>query len=102
MRIERWNVHRDGAFSEGALRQKVEARGPVVTPCRYPPSCLVALPADTRERRLGLAAGMLKATIGEESAILAAGDILTIPAGSVCRVEVLGPSDVNGFHAEGL
>lgn len=98
MRIERWDVHRDGPLAEGALQHKIERDHRAATLHIYPPASVVAMPADTAERLVALASGLLKITIGDESAILAAGDIVVVPSGRSSRLEALGPATSRCFH----
>ena len=92
MRIERWDVRRDGPLSETALRQKLEERGYEVSARSYPGGSVSAAPTDAAERAQAVVNGLLKVTIDGESAILTAGDLVFVPRGAVRRLEVVGPS----------
>jgi quercetin dioxygenase-like cupin family protein len=99
MRIERWDPRRDGPLSQAALRQKLEARGYVVSTCTWPPGAIVAAQAQDRDRVDAVVSGLLKVTLDGESAILTAGDMVVVPRGSIRRVEVVGPSAVSCLDA---
>jgi glyoxylate utilization-related uncharacterized protein len=90
MRIERWDVRRDGPLSQPALEQKLRALGydPVLR--TYPSGAIAAAQADTRERIEAVISGLIKVTIDGESAILTAGDIVFVPRGAARRLEVVG------------
>jgi mannose-6-phosphate isomerase-like protein (cupin superfamily) len=90
VRIDRWDVRRDGPLSETALMQKIESLGYDVAPRAYPAGSIAALQSDSRQRLFAVVRGLIKVTIDGESAILAAGDVVYIPRGSVRRVEVVG------------
>lgn len=92
MRIERWDVRRDGPFSQPALEHKVRALGyePVIR--TYPAGAIAAAQTDTRERIGAVVSGMIKMTIDAESAILSAGDLVFVPRGASRRLEVVGAS----------
>lgn len=91
MRIERWDTRRDGALSETALHQKLQARGYQVSARTYPGDAAAAS-VDPREGVQAVVTGLLKVTIDGESAILTAGDLVFVPRGAVRRLEVVGPT----------
>lgn len=92
MRIERWDVRRDGALSLPALQQKLQALGYDATARLYPSGAVIASDTDPFERAQAVAHGLVKVTIDGESAILTAGDVVFVPSRAVCRVEVIGSS----------
>ena len=94
MRIERWDPRRDGPLTESALRHKIEARGYRVSTRTYPPGAVAAAQSVESERLDGVATGLLKVTIDDETAILTAGDVVYVPCGSIRRVEVVGNTPV--------
>ena len=81
MRIERWDVRRDGALTDAALLHKLQALG-------YEPV-----------RRAYPSGAMAAATIDEEPAILTAGDIVFIPPRTARRIEVVGTTSAFCFEA---
>jgi quercetin dioxygenase-like cupin family protein len=99
MRIERWDVRRDGALSVPALQRKLEALGYAATARICPPGSVIASDTDARERVQAVGYGLVKVTIDGESAILTAGDVVFVPSGAVRRVEVIGSSPAYCFDA---
>lgn len=100
MRIERWDARRDGPLSEAALRQKLEARGYLVSTRLYPGGTVAAAQAGVGEGIQAVVSGLLKVTIDGESAILTAGDLVFVPRGALRRVEVVGPSSALCLEGE--
>ena len=99
MRIERWDVGRDGPLSEAALQHKVEAFGYEALPRPNPAGAIVSARIHPRERAEAVVAGLIRVTIEDESAILTAGDIVFIPGGAARRVETMGTSPVYCLEA---
>lgn len=99
MRIDRWDVRRDGVLSEAALLQKLEALGYQAVSRNYPAGAIVSAQTDARERIQAVARGLIKVTIDGESAILTAGDVVFVPRGAVRRVEVIGSSAAQCIEA---
>jgi mannose-6-phosphate isomerase-like protein (cupin superfamily) len=99
MRIERWDVRRDGPLTEAALQQKIEALGYEVTPRLLSAGAVAVGQTDLRERLLAVARGLVKVTLDGESAILGAGDIAFVPRGSVRRAEAIGAAPAFCFEA---
>ena len=94
MRIERWDIRRDGPLTEAAVQHKVEALGYEPLPRPNPAGAIVSARIHPHERAEAVLAGLIKVTIDDESAILTAGDIVFIPGGATRRVEVVGTSPV--------
>ena len=100
IRIDRWDLRRDGPVSEAALRQKVAARGYEVSTFAWPAGTVVPAQAQRRERVDGVVTGVVKITLDGESAILTAGDIVYVPRGSIRRMEVVGSHTAHCIDAE--
>jgi hypothetical protein len=98
MRIERWDVRRDGPLTEAALQQKIESLGYEVT-AQFVAGGGMGGQNDLRERLLGVARGLVKVTLDGEAAILGSGDLVYVPRGSMHRVEAIGASPVCCFEA---
>ena len=93
IRIERWDVRRDGALSQAALEQKVRALGYEPTLRIYPAGAIAAAQADAGERVEAVVLGLVKVTLDDgDTAILTAGDIVFVPRGGARRLEVVGTS----------
>lgn len=101
MRIERWDLRRDGPLSEAALQQKLEGRGYQVTARLMPAGSVAPGRTDVRDRVVAVGRGVVKVTIDGESAILGAGDLAYIPPAAPHRVEVIGSSAAVCFDAVG-
>ena len=99
MRIQRWDAHRDGTLTEGALQRKLKALGYDPLPRPNPAGAIASARVHRRDRLEAVLAGLLKVTIDGESAILTAGDIVFIPAGAARRVETVGTSPVHCLEA---
>jgi mannose-6-phosphate isomerase-like protein (cupin superfamily) len=99
MRIERWDVRRDGALTDAALLHKLQALGYEPVRRAYPTGAMAAAKIDDRARVEAVISGLIKVTIDEEPAILTAGDIVFIPAGAARRLEVVGTSSAYCFEA---
>ena len=102
MRIDRWDVRRDGALSDAAQQQKVRSLGFVADARVYPAGAVVATQPDPRERVQAVASGLIKITIDGESAIVTAGDIVFIPKAAVRRLEVIGNTAAHCFEGRAL
>ena len=99
MRVERWDVHRDGTLTEDALQRKLKTLGYDPLPTSNPAGAIASARVHRRDRLEAVLAGLLKVTIDGESAILTAGDIVFIPAGAARRVETVGTSPVHCLEA---
>lgn len=99
MRIERWDVRRDGPMSQAALEQKLRALGYQAVLRSYPAGAIAAAQTDTRERIEAVISGLTKVTIDGESVILSEGDIVFIPGGGSRRLEVVGTSPASCLEA---
>ncbi len=91
MRVERWDVRRDGPFTETALLHKVRALGYDPVTRAYPAGAIISPQPDPRPRIQAVVSGLIKATINGEAAILSAGDLVFVPREAASRVEMLGP-----------
>jgi mannose-6-phosphate isomerase-like protein (cupin superfamily) len=94
LRVIRWDEHRDGPLTEGALEGKLTSLGYDLLPLVDPHGALVSPRVHPLDRADAVIAGLLKVIVEGESAILAAGDIVLIPGGAVRRVEPVGTSPV--------
>jgi quercetin dioxygenase-like cupin family protein len=99
LRIERWDPRVDGPLTEAALRRKCELEDYHVTRRTYHPGAVLAAQSVDSDRIEAVVSGLLRLTIDGESAILAAGDAIFIPRGSVRRIEVVGSMPVVSLEA---
>jgi mannose-6-phosphate isomerase-like protein (cupin superfamily) len=100
LRIERWNPSEDGPLTEAALRRKCEFDDCSVTRRTYHPGAVLASENVTTDRVEAVISGLLRITIDGASAILAAGDAVFVPRGSMRRVEVVGAMPVVSLEAQ--
>jgi hypothetical protein len=101
MRIERWDVRRDGALTDAALLHKLQALGYDPVRRAYPAGAIAAATIDNGERIEAVISGLIKITIDDEPAILTAGDIVFIPPRAARRIEVVGTTAAFCFEASG-
>ena len=99
MRIERWDVRRDGPLTEAALQQKIDGLGYDATVREYPAGVAGGAQSDLRERLVSVVRGLVKVTLDGESAILSAGDLVFVPRGTVRRVGAIGSTAAACFEA---
>ena len=99
MRIERWDVRRDGPLTDAALLHKLQALGYEPVRRAYPAGTMAAATTDNHARVEAVIAGLIKVTIDEELAILTAGDIVFIPPRVARRLEVVGTGAAFCFEA---
>lgn len=99
LRIDRWDSREDGPLTEAALRRKCEFEDRPVTRRTYHPGAVLAAQSVNTDRVEAVLSGLLKVTIDGESAILAAGDAVFVPRGSVRRIEVVGSMPVVSLEA---
>jgi len=90
IRIDRWDLRRDGPVTEASLRHKVASRGYEVSTFAWPAGTVVPAQLQPRELIDGVVTGVMKITLDGESVILTAGDIVYVPRGAIRRVEVVG------------
>jgi mannose-6-phosphate isomerase-like protein (cupin superfamily) len=99
MRIERWDVRRDGALTDAALLHKLQALGYEPVRRAYPAGAMAAATIDNRARVEAVISGLIKVTVDEEPAILTAGDMVFIPPRAARRIEVVGTTSAFCFEA---
>jgi quercetin dioxygenase-like cupin family protein len=99
MDIERWDEKRDGAFSESALRRKLEDRGYRVSRYVYPPGTFFPDHTHAVEKIDAVASGRFRMKTEEGDVVLEAGDCLVVPGGVVHSAEVVGDEPVVSLDA---
>jgi len=99
MRIDRWDVLRDGPLTEERLLRRLHSLGCEAVSRVYRATDAVSAQTDGRERIHAVARGLIKITIDGEAGILAAGDLVFVPCGAMLRVEVIGQSDASCLEA---
>lgn len=99
MKVERWDREREGPFSEAALRQKLERRGYRVSRYVYPLGTYFSDHAHDVDKIDAVLSGRFRMRMGNEEAILEAGDSLAVPRGVVHSAEVVGDESVVSLDA---
>jgi len=100
LRILRWDSREDGPLTEAALRRKCEFEDCPVTRRTYHPGAVLAAQKVNSDRVEAVLSGLLRVTIDNETAVLAAGDAIFVPRGSVRRIEVVGSMPVVSLEAQ--
>ena len=99
MRIDRWDVRRDGPLNEAALRQKLDALGYEAAPTLCRIDAVSTAPGEAWERVEAVLSGLIKVTIDGESGILTAGDVVFVPRGAVRQIQVVGTCAASSLQA---
>lgn len=99
MEVERWDEARDGAFSEAALKAKLEARGYRVARYVYPPGTRFPDHTHPIDKIDAVVVGRFRMKTPTGEAILEAGDCLAVPRGTVHSAEVVGEEQVVSLDA---
>jgi quercetin dioxygenase-like cupin family protein len=99
MQIEHWNPAHDGKLSEAEMRRKLEVRGYQVTKYIYPPGTYFAAHDHGVDKIDAVLSGRFRITIGTESLVLQAGDLLAVPKHVVHSAEVVGDEPVVSLDA---
>jgi mannose-6-phosphate isomerase-like protein (cupin superfamily) len=97
MHVERWNS--DKVPTEAALRRELEARGYDVSRYVYSPGTVFPNHAHEIDKIDAVVSGRFRITIGSESVLLEAGDLIAVPRGAVHRAEVVGERPVVSLDA---
>lgn len=99
MDVEHWDEQRDGAFSESALRRKLEDRGYRVCRYVYPPGTLFPDHTHAIEKIDAVVSGRFRMKTEEGEVVLGPGDHLRVPGGAVHSAEVVGDEPVVSLDA---
>ena len=94
MQVDRWDAQSDGPLNEAALQEKLKTLGYEPLPRSNASGAIVSARTHHRARAQAVLAGLLKVTIGSESVILTAGDIVFVPPGATRRIEPVGSAPV--------
>ncbi len=99
IRVEHWDAKKDGAFSEKALRKKLEKLGYAVSRYIYPPRTFFPDHTHPIDKMDAVVSGRFRMTTKEGFVILEAGDLLAVPRGTVHSAEVVGDESVLSLDA---
>lgn len=94
MPVQRWNEAIDGAFSETALRGKLEAQGYRVARSVYAPGTVFPDHTHGVDKVDAVVSGRFRLVIGGHVAVLGAGEWVSIPAGAMHSAAVIGEEPV--------
>jgi quercetin dioxygenase-like cupin family protein len=99
MKVERWNVERDGALSQQALLRKLEKLGYSVCRYTYPPGTYFPPHTHSQDKMDVVISGRFRIRMGGEELVLEAGDALLVPRGAEHSAEVVGAQPVVSLDA---
>ncbi len=99
MRIEHWDIRRDGPLSEEAMRRKLESWGYRVARYAYPPSTFFGPHRHEVDKMDAVLSGRFRITMGETSVVLGPGDAVEVPRGVEHTAEVVGEQGVVSLDA---
>jgi quercetin dioxygenase-like cupin family protein len=97
--LHRWNSALDGAFSERALRAKLEALGYQVARYVYPPGTVFPDHAHGVDKIDAVVSGRFRLIIGGHVALLGPGEWVDVPRGVMHNATVMGDEPVVSFDA---
>ena len=99
MAVHRWNSALDGAFSENALRQKLQTQGYNVARYVYPPGTVFPDHKHEVDKVDAVVSGRFRLVIGGHVAMLGPGDWIDVPRGVTHNATVLGDAPVVSLDA---
>ncbi len=99
MPVESWDTERDGAFTERAVRTKLELRGYSVSRYTYPPGTHFPDHTHSVDKIDAVISGRFRITLEGEPVVLEAGDSIEVPRGAVHSAEVVGNDPVVSLDA---
>lgn len=99
MELLRWDEEEMGEPTEEALRQRLRRRGFRVSRHVYPPGTRFDEHTHEREKIDAVVSGRFRMTVEDEEVVLAAGDAVRVPAGTVHTAEVVGDQPVVSLDA---
>jgi quercetin dioxygenase-like cupin family protein len=94
MHVQRWDAARDGVLTASRLRQRLEDQGLWVSERRYSPGEMRDEASADHDSVEVVLTGLLKLRVGDETAILSAGDAAFVPRGVARHVEIIGAGPV--------
>jgi quercetin dioxygenase-like cupin family protein len=99
MALRRWNSAIDGAPTEAAIRQKLEALGYRVARYVYAPGTVFPDHTHGVDKIDAVIAGRFRLVLSGHLSVLGPGDWLEIPRGAVHNATVVGDEDVVALDA---
>jgi quercetin dioxygenase-like cupin family protein len=102
MPVQRWNAAVDGAFSEAALRRKLEAQGYLVARYVYPPGTVFPDHRHEVDKIDAVISGRFRLVIGGHVVVLGPGEWVDVPRGVTHNAAVIGDEPVVSLDAARL
>lgn len=99
MALRRWNSALDGAVSEAALRERLEALGYRVARYVYAPGTVFPDHTHGVDKIDAVVSGRFRLVLSGHLAVLGPGDWIEIPRGAVHSAAVVGEEDVVALDA---
>ena len=99
MKVERWDVARDGELSESALQRKLERQGYAVSRYVYPPGTFFPNHTHNVDKMDAVVSGKFRITTTDGVVDLDPGDAIHVPSNTVHSAEVLGHDAVVSLDA---
>lgn len=97
--LAHWEPARDGPLTEAAMRSRLEAMGYRVTRYIYPAGTRFPAHDHDVDKIDGVLSGRFRMTLGDETLILGAGDMLEVPAHARHSAEMVGDAPVLSLDA---
>ena len=98
MKVDHWQAE-DGPLTEEALKERLQRLGYSVTRYVYPPGTYFPDHIHAAEKIDAVISGQFRITMGDDSAILRAGDFVHVPGGVTHSAEVIGDVPVISLDA---
>jgi quercetin dioxygenase-like cupin family protein len=99
MRVRHWNEDADGAFSEEAMRRKLEAAGYMVYCYTYPPGTSFPEHTHAMDKIDAVVSGRFRMVVAGHFVILGPGDWVEVPRGVHHTAAVIGDEPVVSLDA---
>jgi quercetin dioxygenase-like cupin family protein len=98
MKVDHWQAE-DGPLTEKALKDRLQRLGYSVTRYIYPPGTYFPDHTHAVEKIDAVVSGQFRIAMGDDSAILRAGDSVHVPRGVAHSAEVIGNEPVVSLDA---
>jgi quercetin dioxygenase-like cupin family protein len=99
MKVERWNIQRDGPLTEEALHRKLEQMGYSVGRYVYPPGTYFGPHTHAVDKIDAVLAGQFRIVMEGQSVVLRAGDAVHVSKGVEHSAQVVGDEPVVSLDA---
>jgi len=94
LQVEHWNPEKDGVLSEQTMRRKMEQLGYRVARYIYSPGTFFPDHTHSTDKIDAVLSGSFRISMGKDSVVLKAGDLIYVPAGAEHSAEVIGNEPV--------